>query len=189
MTEENISDRSTEGFFFLSPYDAEMALTDKERIRFIEQYMDYKKPEQVLDMYEKTLQERLLRTPVGTIYLKHIQDYLLNQAKMDPGKVPLIPVYHSCHEGDRSEREELILEQKRSTEKQKTVRLKISVILNVLLVIAVIFMFAVATNSDHPNILNYRTAIINQYASWHQELDRREQVIREKERELKISED
>ena len=66
--------------------------------------------------------------------------------------------------------------------------MRFSVILNILLLAAVVAMFVVAFSSSHPNILNYRSAVLNEYASWQQDLSEREQVIREKERELKIME-
>ena len=61
-----------------------------------------------------------------------------------------------------------------------------SVMLNVVLVIAVIAMFVITLTSDQPNVLNYERALTNRYASWEQELTEREQAVREKERELKL---
>ncbi len=72
--------------------------------------------------------------------------------------------------------------------KQDSARLRLSIFLNVLLAAAVIAMFVMALSSSQPNILNYRTTILNEYASWQQDLAEREQIIREKERELKIVE-
>ena len=65
----------------------------------------------------------------------------------------------------------------------------ISVILNVLLVLAIIAMFTITLKSDNPNVLNYEKAITNKYAAWEQELTEREQRIREKEKELRIESD
>lgn len=45
-------------------------------------------------------------------------------------------------------------------------------------------MFAIASGSDNPNIINYRNAIVNEYASWEQELTEREKAVRRKEAEL-----
>ena len=49
-------------------------------------------------------------------------------------------------------------------------------------------MFAITLNADQPNVLNYEKVLTDRYASWEQDLTEREQVIREKERELKIQE-
>ena len=42
--------------------------------------------------------------------------------------------------------------------------------------------------SDNPNILNYENNLQNKYAQWEQELTERENVLREKERNLMIEE-
>ena len=61
-------------------------------------------------------------------------------------------------------------------------------ILNVMLALAIVAMFVISFVSDQPNILNYERAITDKYASWEQELNQREQTIRDKERELKLNE-
>ena len=62
----------------------------------------------------------------------------------------------------------------------------ISAVLNIALLIGVIVMFWIATHTDHPNIINYETAITNRYAAWDQELNEREAAVREAERELDL---
>ena len=49
-------------------------------------------------------------------------------------------------------------------------------------------MFVISFVSDQPNIINYERAITDKYASWEQELNQREQTIRDRERELKLNE-
>ena len=61
-----------------------------------------------------------------------------------------------------------------------------SVVMNIVMIIAIIAMFVITLNSDQPNILNYEKNIQNKYATWEQELTQREQAVREKERELHI---
>ena len=43
-----------------------------------------------------------------------------------------------------------------------------------------------AMSGNNANILNYRNAIVDEYASWEQELTEREKAVREKEQELGI---
>ena len=52
----------------------------------------------------------------------------------------------------------------------------------------VIVMFAIAATGSEPTVLNYERVLQNRYAEWEQQLSDREQVIREKERELLIAE-
>ena len=72
--------------------------------------------------------------------------------------------------------------------KKKQAAFPISVILNILLLITVIAMFAITLDSDNPNVLNYERALTDRYASWEQELTEREQTLRERERALEIEE-
>ena len=62
-----------------------------------------------------------------------------------------------------------------------------SLLINVILVILVIGMFVISWKSDVPNIVNYRTAVINEYSEWEQQLQEREQAIREAEKKLNIT--
>ncbi len=45
-------------------------------------------------------------------------------------------------------------------------------------------MFYITLNSSQPNILNYKNAIINEYAGWEEELKQKDLELREKERAL-----
>mgnify|MGYP001095067509 CR=1 FL=1 len=77
---------------------------------------------------------------------------------------------------------------KRKDHDMEKARFTISVILNVMLAFAIAAMFFISYVSDQPNIVNYERAITDKYASWEQELTQREEAVREKERELKLSE-
>lgn len=180
-----------EGFLFLNGEDAALADKERKQVEYLERRLDYKNPEHVLSVYQKLIQERTFKTPVGTIYLKHLQNYLLNKANMDKERIPFIPVDEPCDRSTPESRVELKSVQnaaKKRKEKQAANH-KISVILNFILVAVILAMFWMTMQSETPNMINYRTALENKYAAWEQELTEREQVVREKERELKISQE
>ena len=62
-----------------------------------------------------------------------------------------------------------------------------SVCINILMVVMIIAMFVIALESDHPNIINYKREIVNEYSEWEQELTEREQAVRAAEREVGIT--
>lgn len=188
MAGETQASRNAEGFIFLNAEDAGMAAKERKQVDYLEAHLDYRQPQQVMALYERLLRERVFRTPVGMIYLKHLQDFLLGQAQIDSARVPMIPVYTPCTYIPRRRERPTGDEADSSAGKTGAAGMRFSVILNILLLAAVVVMFVVAFSSGHPNILNYRSAILNEYASWQQDLSEREQVIREKERELKIME-
>lgn len=180
----------TEGFCFQSARDAERAAQEKRKIEYLEERMDYSNHEYILGVYQKAIENRVFKTPVGICYLKELQQFLLDQPDVDSEEIPAIPLSQDYdpvpgETGASVQKKERPAEEKTN----KSSSLTVSIILNVLLVIAVIAMFVIALNADQPNILNYEKEITNRYASWEQELTEREQAVRAKERELNIDPD
>ena len=64
-----------------------------------------------------------------------------------------------------------------------------SLFVNLVLILMVIAMFVLTLTSDSPNIINYRTKIEDEYASWEQSLTEREQELRTWEQELSEAEE
>lgn len=177
------------GYLFLTEKDAQLARAEEQRIAYLEERMDYSSPERIRNIYEKIIQERLFRTPVGQRYLEKLRGFLLSCSEIPPERVMAIPLYTPFDAGLREQtspaRERVAPSKKRDRDREKE-RFVISVLLNVMLVAAIIAMFAISFSSDQPNIINYERVITDKYASWEQELTQREQAVREKERELKI---
>lgn len=184
-------ERSVGGYLFYTEKDAKIAEAELQKIEYLEARIDYSRPESILMVYEKTIHERIFRTPVGLQYLKYLRDFLLEQPEINPEEVPDIPLYNTFGGELRNQAnpaKNRIKPSREKTERDKSAFL-ISVILNVLLVLAIIAMFTITLKSDNPNVLNYEKAITNKYAAWEQELTEREQRIREKEKELRIESD
>lgn len=177
----------TGGFSFYTENDGRLAEAEQRKIEYLEERIDYTRPESILHVYDKAIQEQLFKTPVGLLYLKKLQDFLLKQPKIEPERVKAIPLYDTYAETQRktSEPNKPNPQRIRQRERQKA-QFQVSVALNVLLVLAIIAMFWISFISDHPNIFNYERALQDRYASWEQELIAREQAVREKERELDI---
>lgn len=178
---------SAGGFLFFTESDARLAEAELKKIEYLESRIDYSRPESILLVYEKTIHERIFRTPVGLQYLKGLQDYLLEQPGIRREDVPDIPLYSTFGAKVREQDKPAKNRIKASPEERGKTRSRflISAVLNVLLTLAVIAMFWIALKSDNPNIINYERNLINKYASWEQELTERERQIREKELELR----
>lgn len=179
------------GFCFLNGEDAKLAEKERKQIDFIESKMDYSNHEKVLSIYTKLIEENAFKTPNGTIYLKYLQNFLMNKTSIDRARIYAIPVYEPCdktYKATETVIKKRAQEVKKKEEQKKADKYRVSVIINIILVICVLVMFWIATVSDVPNIINYKTALENNYASWEQELTEREQIIREKEKELQIAE-
>lgn len=172
------------GFQFGTPKDVPIAQKEVQKIELLESRMDYSNPEQVYIIYESAIQNRVFETPIGYTYLHSLQDYLVEHP-LEGKEVRSIPLFMSYSQSMREKTEPA---KKRVEPKRPKDKLKISITINILLVIMVIVMFVITLTSKNPNILNYENALVNKYAAWEQELTKRESVVKEKERELKLSE-
>lgn len=181
----------TEGFLFLNGEDAALAEKERKQIEYLEKHLDYKNGEQVLSVYRKLIEERTFKTPVGILYLKQMQGALQDKAYIAKDRIPAIPVDEPCDRSTPSSRVELksVRTAAKKRQEQKEANHKISVTLNFVLIAVILAMFWMTMQSETPNMINYRTALENKYATWEQELTEREQIVREKERELKISQE
>ena len=179
MDTQNMQGFEAEGFSFPNQTEAKLASKEKKQVDYIESKLNYGELSQVQSIYEKAIAEQIFRTPVGVIYLKHLQNYLNNHKDKLGKEIPPIPVRTVKNIRRPDTRQEIA---------KRRYGITVSIALNVLLAMAVAFMFYVALSSDNPNILNYETALENRYAAWEQQLSEREQAIREKEMYYKIGE-
>lgn len=172
-------DLIVEGYRFATLADAETARLDAKRIKNLEDNLDYRKPNNVLMLYNKALDTRILQTPIGFAYLLQIQEHLkrcgIQEELIRP--IPLNMTFTNKTEANRSIRRSVAARQP-----EYKGRFITSVWLNVIMVVVIIAMFAISFKSDMPNIINYRREIVNEYSEWEQELSEREQAVREAER-------
>lgn len=176
---------SVGGYLFYTEKDARLAEAEQKKIEYLEARIDYSRPESILLVYEKSIRERLFRTPLGIDYLKKQRDFLLEQPEIPAEKVPDIELYTTFN-GELREDGRQVRKRVRTAVEKDGLRyqFRISVILNVLLALTILAMLGIALKSDNPNVLNYERAITNKYAAWEQDLTERERAVREKEREL-----
>ena len=194
MAEEEVKEeekpRHIEQGLYMYEYaaEAEEAKIEAQRIARLEKQLDYTKPAIVLAFYKKALEERVFKTVEGYSYLVHLRTYLEGRKSDLGGVIPCIPSdYMSERAHYRVIIDELKGNLKNEKKKNKSIRhsngtMKIVI---TFLVVALVAMLIIALVSDNPNILNYERVLQDKYASWELELKEREEIIREKELELK----
>ena len=174
------------GYRFGTVADAETARMEEKKIAAVEKHLDYRKPQSVLLVYNKAIDNKIFLTPVGMAYLQKIQAQLLKcgvpQDKIKP--IPLYTTFSNKTENNSSIRRSIAA---RTPKVEFKGRFITSVCINVLLVAALAAMIILSFESDLPNIVNYRTAVVNEYSEWEQQLQQREKAVREAERVLSIS--
>lgn len=169
------------GYRFATIADAETARMEIKKVENLEERLDYRKPQNVLLVYNRALDHQVFLTPIGLGYLQKMQKEMVKWGvpadKIRP--VPLRGTFSNKTANSRSVRMSVA---QRHPEYQT--RFITSVLINVVLVFLVAAMLMIAWNSETPNIVNYRQAVVNEYSEWEQELTQREQQLRDAQRKL-----
>lgn len=170
------------GYHFKTKEDAALAKLEQQKIEYIEKRLNYDRPESVLAVYEKAIENQTFQTPVGIKYLEKLHQYLEENEAIETA-IQAIPLSTNFSRKVREQaapaRNRIKTDKKRDKLKE---RFRISLWVNIILLLMVAAMFYITLHSDSPNILNYEKAITNKYASWEQELREREKQIREREK-------
>lgn len=192
-----------EGYRFQNEEDAELARIELEKVKMLESRMDYSNTELMISMYHRAIENRTFKTPVGYDYLQRVREYLLKDRKALEADLKPIPMYvrfaplagaqkvNGLTAGSiRTDTVRIMSMANQSGKKdsveKRSAAYRTSIAANIILVILVIAMFIITIYSNHPNILNYKRNLLNEYASWEQQLTEREQEVRQKEKELGI---
>ncbi len=181
--DKNEEDLIVGGYRFATLADAETARLEKKKIDNLEQHLDYRNPQNLMLVYNKAIDNRVFLTPIGMSYLQKMQNQMINcgvpREKIRP--VPLHGTFSNKTENNSSIRRSM---ETRMVKVEYRGQFITSVCINVLLVLAIAGLILVSLRSDIPTIVNYRTAIVNEYSEWEQELSERERAVREAERAL-----
>ncbi len=183
------TDWIVEGFQFGTEQDANLAKNEKLRVERLEERLDYQSLEMVYAVYKKAVENRVFKTPVGYEFLKKLQRILKENPdfEYEVEEIPIQGVY-SLRESANPTVERIKASQKKPKPAKKTVGLRASLFINVVLMLLIALMFYISMTSTNPTVLNYERAVQNKYAEWERELSERENAVREKERELLLEE-
>lgn len=66
-----------DGFVFTDEKTARKACQEEDSIQYVKDRLDMGNPRMVLEMYHKLVAEQVFETPIGLMYLKDLQNYLL----------------------------------------------------------------------------------------------------------------
>lgn len=173
-----------DAFVFTTKEDTDRATKEKKQVDYLRSHVNMSSLENVKNLYEKANKERLFRTPIGLAFMQELYDILI---KGGVSEEEILPVFVQASFEQRL-RPQTFSEKQNDLFKQKQEKLRnnfrTSLIVNIILVLAVIAMFIITIKSDNPNILNYETALQDRYAAWEQDLNERENALREKELEM-----
>lgn len=165
-------------FLFSNTQDVLKAQEELEKIQKLEPKIGQADIELLYKLYNKSIEKRTFQTPVGHEFLLKVKK-ILDTNPNTPGEVVPIPLYTTFDLTIRREQEAIQKRQQFMVKKKEDAskKLKWSILINMILALMVIAMFAIAYTGSNPNILNYENALINKYAEWEEELRERENRI------------
>lgn len=170
--------------------DYEAAMQEKKGVEYLNSQTDYKNIGKVYTMYCELVQRKIFYTPVGLDYLRKLRTTIVNSGQYERNQIPSLYVPSGKkRDSARVERyistkyKDKVTDLDKKVDKMKN-RCRTSIILNIIMVVMIIAMFAILTTSTNPNILNYERVLQDKYASWSEDLKEKEAELRAWEREL-----
>lgn len=178
--------RIVEGFLFPTTTEAQIALKEQKNIEIIKQRTPLNDAKSAYSLYCKLIERNMFKTPVGYSFLHDMREYLVDDLGFDNEDVPTIDI-------PKSSPTDIFADIKREKQLEEVEQLKLSkkrmtiVILSLIFIIASMFVIAII----NPNVgyVNTERKVLNKYAAWEEDLVRREEDIKNKEKELGINKD
>lgn len=196
------NDRTIDGFYFETDELYEEAHKEKLAVAYLSKQVDLSDNKQALRLYQQAASQKLFSTVIGLTFLRDIEFRLKKDEsipkdqimavtvplKERPPEKPSVSISSLQSEEGTSKKER----QKKDaypfnekTEAGKYRRRFHGAIAFVFILLATIgVMFFITLSSDLPTIVNYRTRLNNEYASWDEELKEREAALDLREKEL-----
>lgn len=171
------------GFLFNTNKEYSDAKDELEAVEYIKTNTDLSKPKLALKLYKKLTENRTFHTPVGYCFLKELQDTIKRAGVIAPEA--LENIYVLPHSGSATEEINVIsLEHYKQLSETEHIKNRNSRIINIFLVLIILVMLAIAALSDKTIYSNFENEIINKYASWEEDLNKRQQQLDEREATL-----
>lgn len=167
-----------DGFSFQTMDEANCAKKELRGIVFLEENNNMNDVNVMIQVYNKLLQQRLFQTAVGRHYLKQIQGRILEKRPnsiLEP--IELERMDNNSDTGKSGLGRTVRISDFIDVGLNYRKKLKLSIIVNVILLLGMAAMFMLASTSSNPNILNYETKLQDRYAQWEKELEEREQEL------------
>lgn len=186
-----------EGFEFENDQEYEMALKDAEMFEILWGKIKNSDGKVALELYESLLASDKVKTVVGMYNIKMLQNYLVKHGYVSEKEVmPIlgfvgkkVSTSDALRSYEYTYKMKYLMSQKVNDKLEKykstVAALKIAVLI---LSIVIAFMFVAQTNDGSANYASAKEAVIDEYASWEEELNDREEEVKKREEEIKSKE-
>lgn len=177
------------GFCFMDAKEFKEAKREAESIEYIKANTDLNDRNKALKLYHKLVDRKTFKSIIGYVFLKELQNKILQDGIVTPDNLPNIIVeknakipkaYANTLEMEKVERHKEILENYR-------IRHRNARIINFFLVVIIIAMIAISLFRDRTVFVEFENQVIDKYASWEEELQERENALKEKEEQVGLN--
>ena len=189
------NDRTIDGFYFETDELYEEAHKEKLAVAYLSKQVDLSDNKQALRLYQQAASQKLFSTVIGLTFLRDIEFRLKKDESIPKDQIMAVTVplkerppekpsvsISSLQSGEGTSKKE---RQKKDaypfnekTEAGKYRRRFHGALAFVFILLATIgVMFFITLSSELPTIVNYRTRLNNEYASWDEELKEREAAL------------
>lgn len=176
------------GFEFEDEISSRMAKQELDKILKLKERYNIKNAATKLEFYNKLIDEKVFKTPVGMEYLRGIQKELYENKEIDNAEIRSIPaiIYQESDakvlQNTRKNNLNYNGKQKdKKVEKYKDLYIKM-LIVNAVLIVTIIVMFVITKNTEKYDLDYYRESVENEYIEWEQNLQERESALAESEK-------
>ena len=175
------------GYEFSTKEDYEKAKKEAESVLYIKAHTDMANAQQVLKVYNKASDMKMFQTGIGYEFMHQLYAILVKKKVMEPEYLKTIPIQKQVRERELPEDVEeanRLSEQYRvlyEDSKEKRKRQKIVIVFLFLLIGLMVAMVYLNYNTYDEN------EVIDRYSTWETELEEREEAVREKEKQLGIT--
>lgn len=173
-----------DGFVFPSYKEAQVAVKEKMNIDIIKERTPLQDSKVCFDLYSKLIEREMFKTMVGFSFLNELRHHLLVDFGYKEQDLPLVKLPKRMEYDKVNEMNQGVLKSKLERATQSAKRLKFLVFVLTFMVVA---MFVIAVINPNTGYINTEAKVLDKYSAWQEELEQREQVVKEREAELKIN--
>lgn len=187
-----------EGLLYGTTDEAKEALNEINGIKYVKSKTDMKNPHMVLNVYNKIQEKSLFKTPFGYNFLMDLREILLDSDEIDNSLIKPIkaPDFSNSIKSEdfyevqkkvkikKENRKNKSLKQEEEVVNKYKSRFYNTLVLLIAVIVALISLIFIFTNSNNVNILNYKDRLDRYYTQKYQYLvDWEDELAKQQESE------
>ncbi len=162
-------------------FDSEEALSEAkkeaEAIKYLRNKTDFENAGQVLSLYNRMIDRKMVNTPIGLDFLKELREAILKSEIATEDKIRPLPELQKPKKKPVPVKEKKVNPDQLQKLKKQNAGLKVA--LAGMIVIIIGMFVIVLTGKSSPLKSEYEKEILDKYAFWEQQLYEKEQWIRD----------